>query len=65
MNPATDSTKDAKPDEVRIPYQLPFPIEAQTEIVQLPVIPTNTGIFPVRQSSRRFFLSELPRSDEV
>ena len=46
MNPATDSTtKDANPDEVRMPYQLPFPIEAQTEIVQLPVIPTDERVW--------------------
>ena len=45
MNPATDSTKDAKSDEVRMPYQLPFPIEAQTEIVQLPVIPTDERVW--------------------
>jgi 2,4'-dihydroxyacetophenone dioxygenase len=45
VNPATDSTKDAKPDEVRMRYQLPFPIEAQTEIVQRPVIPTDERVW--------------------
>ncbi|HEX3444657.1 MAG TPA: hypothetical protein VHS80_08060, partial [Chthoniobacterales bacterium] len=45
MNPATESTDVTSPEQSRMPYQLPFPAEAQTEIVQSAVIPSDERIW--------------------
>src|SRR5437899_12998868 len=45
MSPASDDTNDTNPDQSRMPYQLPFPVEAQTEIVQTPVVPTDERVW--------------------
>jgi 2,4'-dihydroxyacetophenone dioxygenase len=45
MNPASDKTDVSNPEQNRMPYQLPFPIEAQTEIVQMPVVPTDERVW--------------------
>jgi 2,4'-dihydroxyacetophenone dioxygenase len=45
MNPASDSDDVTNAAQSRMPYQLPFPAEAQTEIVQTPVIPPDERVW--------------------
>jgi 2,4'-dihydroxyacetophenone dioxygenase len=45
MNPASDKPEVTNPEQSRMPYQLPFPAEAQTEIVQTPVVPADERVW--------------------
>jgi 2,4'-dihydroxyacetophenone dioxygenase len=45
MSATTKEAGAAGQDESRMPYQLPFPIEAQTEIVQSPALPTDERLW--------------------
>ena len=45
MNPLANQLESAQKDENRVPYQLPFPVEAQTEIVQTSALPTDERVW--------------------